>query len=289
MPTTNITNFFVADLLAEAVKAAFAGKMALYGSGAAVVSTTMPASGRASAGTTIKVPYFTSLGEFQDLVNDGDALSTATQSSAVTNATVKHSGKAFELTEWAQWSAAGLDPYQEAARQLVEGFFRRLDKELIDAAKDETGYAAYVHDVSAAGAGKINYDAVIDAKMKWGDEADGIGLMVMHSSVYSDSLKLKDAGGRPLLTDLTEGGLSKFAGIPVMVSDRLTPTATVYPTLLCKKGALAGWVNGTPEILQDVNIMTNTKIAAVHMYYAAHRYNPMAGGTKPGVVILKTK
>jgi HK97 family phage major capsid protein len=289
MAINKTTDFFVPEILADAVKAAFTGKMALYGSGAAATSLTMPKSGRASVGTTIKVPYFTSLGEFEDLVNDGDALTPATQTSSQTSATVKHSGKAFELTQWAEWAAAGLDPYEEAARQLVEGFFRRLDKELITVASDTTSYSSYVNDVSASGAGTITYDAVIDSRQKWGDEADAIALMVVHSKVFGDMLKVKDAGGRPLLTDINEGGLSKFAGIPVMVSDRINVASSVYSNLLCKRGALAAWVNGNPEVLTDKDILINANIAAVHMYYAVHRYNPMAGATKPGVVILKTK
>lgn len=288
MPINKVTDFLVPEILADAIRAAFAGKLALYGSGAAATSFSMPKSGRASVGTTIKVPYFTSLGEFEDLVLDGDALTPATQGSSASNATVKHSGKAFELTQWAEWGAAGLDPYQEAARQLVEGFFRRLDKELVTVATDTTGYAAYTHTVAAT----ISYDAVIDAKMKWGDESDAIALMVVHSKVFGDLLKLKDSGGRPLLTDINEGGVAKFVGIPVAVSDRVpvvAGTPNTYLNVICKKGALAGWVNGQPEVLTDRDILVNSQVAAVHMYYAAHRYNPMAGSTKPGVVILSTQ
>lgn len=289
MPVNKITDFFVPEILADAIRAAFAGKLALFGSGAAATAFTMPKSGRASVGTTIKVPYFTSLGEFEDLAADGDALTPATQTSSASNATVKHSGKAFELTQWAEWAAAGLDPYQEASRQLVEGFFRRLDKELVAVAGDETGYGSYVQDGTAA---TISYDAVVDAKMKWGDENDGVALMVVHSKVFGDMLKLKDTTNRPLLTDINEGGLAKFVGIPVMVSDRVTVVAgtpDTYKNLLCKRSSLAAWVNGQPEVLTDKDILTHTQLAAVHMYYAVHRYNPMAGSSKPGVVILKTR
>lgn len=287
MTFSKVTDFFVPELLAEAIQAGFTGMKALYGTDAAVVAFNMPA-GRTALGTTVKVPYFASLGDFDDPTNDGDPLTPAGYSSAATGATVKHSGKAFEMTHWAALAALG-DPYELASQQLILGAQRRFDKALIDAAVDSTGWSALTNDISAVGAGTINYDSVIDSKLKWGDEQDSIALMVVHSKVFGDALKLKDSTGRPLVTDINEGGISKFAGIPMGVSDRITPSGGVYPNVIVKKGALALWVNGTPSIQSLPDPLTDSTIVACHVYFAAHRYNPMPGLSKGGVVRFLTK
>lgn len=287
MTVQKVTDFFVPELLAEAVKAGFAGMKALWGTDAAVVNFAMPA-GKTEVGTTVKVPYFTSLGEMEDLTNDGDALTPAGSTSAAQTATVKHSGKAFEITHWAQLAALG-DPYELAAQQVIESARRRGDKALIDAAADATSWSSLTHDISAVGAGTINYDDVIKARMKWGDEQDAIALMVVNSKVFGDALSLKDALGRPLLTDINEGGISKFAGIPMAVSDRIVAASSVYTNLLIKKNALALWLNGQPSIITQPDVLTDSTIAACHIYWAAHRYNPMAGLTKGGVIRFLTK
>jgi HK97 family phage major capsid protein len=278
------TDLFIKESLADAVKAGFAGMSLLANTGAVVLNTSMPHGGR-DVGSDVKIPYFTAMGEAEDISTDGDALTPATFTSAAQTATVKHSGKAFEMTFWAQ-SAEG-DPYQHAASQIVEAVRRRFDKELIDIAKNETSYSSYINDASAAA---INIDAIINTKAKFGDESEDVVAFVCHSKVGYDLWKLKDANGRPLLFVPESGGLPRLMpfGIPVFMTDRLTASANVYPSLLLKRNSLVMWMNGNPEVLQDKDILKNNDLAAVHVYYAAHRYNPMPTGSKPGVAILKT-
>jgi len=287
MTIQKVTDFFVPELLAEAIQTGFTGMKALWGTEAAVVAFNMPA-GKTEVGTTVKVPYFTSLGEMDDITNDGDALVPAAMSSSATSATVNHSGKAFELTHWAQLAALG-DPYKLAAQQVIEAAARRGDKALIDAAALSTGWSGLTHDISAATTTTINYDAVIDAKMKWGDEQESIALMVVHSKAFGDALKLKSSTGQPLVTDVNAGGISKFAGIPMAVSDRIPVSGGTYTNLILKKAALAFWVNGKPSIITQPDVLTDSQIAACHIYWAAHRYNPMPGYTKGGVIRFLTK
>jgi len=83
-----------------------------------------------------------------------------------------------------------------------------------------------------------------------------------------------------------------FAGIPVKVSDRntvVTGTPNTYETLLMKKGALAFWYNGQPTVEMDRDILADTDIAALHIYWVAHLYRRSVGGTKPGAVKLVTR
>lgn len=58
-------------------------------------------------------------------------------------------------------------------------------------------------------------------------------------------------------------------------------------TILLKRGALAFWFNArAAEFLTDKNILKHTDIAAMHLYYVAHRYTRAPGSTKPGAVVI---
>lgn len=289
MGTTTKTNIIIPELMAEAVRGGFAGMEIMRGTGAAILKTGMP-DGKTKVGETVKVPYFASIGEAEDLVADGDALTPATLAESNETSTVAHSGKAFEITRWAQ-SGAG-DPYAEGSRQILLALQRRLDKALMDAAKSSTGWTAYTYDRSGTGDGKITYDAITEAVALLGDEADNLACLALHSKVYKDLLQIKDSTGRPMWVDSSGPGLPKLTalGIPIVRSDRLAAVATVYPALLLKKNSMAAWIDDAAlEVLTDVDVLANSDIAAVHMYYVVHRYNRLDGTSKPGVVRLLTK
>lgn len=284
MAKTTVTNVFVPEVLADTLSAVFAGRKALYGTGAVV---TNPGLSSTKRGTEVQVPYFNSLGEFEDLANDGDGLTPAQLTSAADTATVKHSGKAFEITNWAQMAAAG-DPYQESSTQLADGAYRTFDKALVAAA----GTTSLVKDITGAATKTMNWKAVIDAKLLWGDEQENIELMVVHSKQYGDMLKETDANGRPMVIDQMNGSLPRYGGIPVLVSDRVKVNAgapNTYEALICKKGALALWYNEDFGVKTDKDILVDSDVAAVHIYYVAHLYRRCAGGTKPGVVKVVTQ
>jgi len=283
MPITVRSNLIVPEILQEAVRGEFVGVTALLNSGAAAVSATLPEPAR--GGDVLKVPYFGTIGEYED-VAEAVALTPANIVMTSETATVQHSGKAIEITQWAQIAAAYADPYAELARQLRVGFERRMDRALIDAANTTD----LVHDVySATTPRTLNWDVVVDARLRFGDEQEDLALLVVHSKVLGDLLKLKDGDGRPLLVnDLqAEDRVARFAGVPVKVSDRLAPESTNpprYTSLLLKRNALALWYNGSPEVQADRDILRDTQVAAVHVYWIAHRYSRMPGSTRTGVV-----
>lgn len=293
MATTKRSDLIVPEILLDAVRGEFAGMQALNGTGAAIISGTMPNSAR--GGDTVKIPYFGTIGEFEDLASDEGgvgavpALTPAKITSDSDSAAVEHSGKAFEITEWAQLAANFSDPYSEAARQMRVGLQRKFDSKLITAAETTT----LELDVTAEATTTLTYDHVVDAKMLWGDEQEDIALMVVHSKQYGDLLKLKDGDGRPLVVDPRDGGLPRFVGIPLKVSDRVTVTEDgggvgidTYTALLCKRNALALWYAMPDEVQVDKDILADTRVAALHVYYAKHLYRRPNGGTKLGVIKL---
>lgn len=303
MASTIRTDLVIPEVLEEAIRGEFAGMQALYGTGAAVVS----ASGwpDARGGDKIKIPYFGTLGEFEDLASDegaGGALPALTpQKLTMTDevATVIHSGKAFETTEWARIAAAYADPYAEAARQLRVGLQRRADKELITRAEATTLLSDIYLGAGPTEANRLTWETILGARELWGDEQDDIALVVLHSKVAFALIKQKDANNRPLYEEaVRQGGLIQVpgVGVPVKVSDRLTVTAnaggagteTAYNSLIIKQNALAFWFSGgEPDVQTDKDILADSTVAAIHVYFAAHRYKRVLGSTKEGVIKIR--
>lgn len=281
--TTKKTDLLIPEVLLETVKGQFAGAKALAGTAAVSMDFSMPST---KGGEEITVPYFGTIGEFEDISTEGDALTPATLSMTHEHSSVQHAGKAFEITEWARMAAQYADPYGEAARQIVEGAVRRFDKALIDVAAASLSAAGMVKDLGEA---QLDYDGMVDAKMLWGDEQENISLMVVHSATAGRLMKLKDNNGRPLLVMPESGKLGNFCGVPLGISDRNAPVAGVYTSMIFKRGALALWANGTPSIDVDKDILADTRVAACHIYFVAHRYSRLNGSTKGGVVHIKHK
>lgn len=281
---------FVPEMLEDALQGAFAGATVMRGTGAAIFKTGMPA-GKSQVGEQIKVPYFGNIGELEDLTNDGDALTPRGISDSIELATVKHSGIAIEATWWAQASAAA-DPYAEMARQIVMAIERRADKAILDAASAVASSSNDVltKDVYNSGSPRtLDYDLVVDGRQLWGDEEGDIASLVMHSKVKGDAFKLKDTQGRPLLLQASDGNLDRFLGIPIVPTDRLTASSDSppkYTTLMLKRGSLVFWMASHPGVKVDEDILADTQVAAVHIYWACHRYKRMPSGTKPGIVRL---
>lgn len=286
--TTTKGGLFVPEILADAVQAGLAGLNCLFGTKAAIVNASLPA-GPNNVGDEVKVPYFNLIGELEDVTTDGGELSPAKLTSTKELATIKHSGKGVEFTRWAQMNPT--DPYAEGARQIVMAVQRRADQALIDVAKDSTNWDAYKEDLYSAGSPvKLGYDQIVTGLSKLGDEGHGEmpALIAVHSKVMGDLRLAKDADGRPRYVTTPVGSLPMIdtLGIPIMVSDKLTPVNGKYQSLLIWPGALVFWMNGSPLFLDEQNARKPSDSTFVHVYWAAHRYLNRMQKSKPGVVHL---
>jgi hypothetical protein len=234
MAVTTRSDVIVPELLQDAVAGAFAGMKCLAGTGAAVIGTGLPGDKR--GGDTVTVPYFGNLGELED-VAENVALTPQSISMSSETSTVRRSGKAFEATRWAQ-TAAMADPYAEAQRQFREMIGRRADKALIDAAVASACRPRRSPTCSARPRRpRCPTTRGVNGRMVFGDESDSVVGAAVHSKVFTDLLKLKDGEALPLLTSPTDGGISRFVGVPLIVSDRapveygVTSAGTTPPTV----------------------------------------------------------
>ena len=286
MPVTTRSDLFIPEVLADAVAGAWPDRIALLGTDAVVESRTLP--GGAKGGDTIKVPYFGALGEFET-VAEGAALTPAKLTMTTEEAVVQRAGKLFEVTTWASMAAMYADPYAEATRQILEGARRAFDRALVDAAASTRGGGVQTVDASS---GTISYDAIVDALSAFGENEDSVAAVVMHPKVLNDLRKAKSSDGTPLFLNPQDGGRPRVLGLPIIVSRRapvISGNPNTYVTLFVRRGALALWYNGTPSIETDKDIASDTLLAAVNVYFVAHRYSRLPGDTDPVVVRLVTR
>lgn len=293
MPVTKRADLVIPELLVDAVRGAFVGAKALFGSAVASVHMGLPSN--LKGGDEITVPYFNTLGEAED-IGEGEALTPEGITSTKETAQVIHTGKAFAITQWAQWASWG-DPYEEAGRQLKEIFVRRWDKALIDVASNNVP-SAYQLDLTGLTDKTLSYENMLSARQKWGDEQDDIALAVMHSDVYFDILKKKDLDGRPLVSTLAQGPdgakLMYWGGALIRFSDKCAKTLVSgttynYDSYLLKEKSLVIWANGDISTDEDKDILADARIVASHHYFAAHRYLRAPGSSKSPVVKVKSQ
>lgn len=224
MTITKKTDVFIPELLQSAVSGAFAQGNAIMQSkfaavGAAVSNGTMASKNIAD---TIRIPYFNTIGDFVEISTDGTAATINSLAQTTETASVRHDALAFEVTRWAQ-SSAGKDIYQEAAEQIVKSCGRKMDS-LVTTAAAASPLVKSMYSSSVPRT--LDYDAIVDAKFLWGDEQDDIAALVIHSKTSADLFKLKDGAGHPLLSSPVEGGLPRFVGMPVIVSDLVPLTGS---------------------------------------------------------------
>ena len=241
MANTLHTDVFNPEILEETARGAFAQKTAFMGSalaaaGVVVVSGSMPEGGPDAIGTTVKVPRFGTIGEFQEDIGEDTEATVQKVSQTYESASVTHDALAFSTSAWARGNSlvnpAVGDPYEEASRQLVEAATRQMDRRVITAAA-ATG--VYTKDVYSASVPRtIDYDLIVDAKADgWHDEQEDTVGILMHSRTYADALKLKDSTGRPLLTvsQNADTQIAMMAGLRVVVSDRVPLTSSAMGTV----------------------------------------------------------
>ena len=253
MAKTTKSDVLIPEIFTQAVqgqlaqKDVFKGSM-LVGMGAAVVDGSFPG-GADAIGNEVEVPYFGTLGDFEENIADGTAATPKKIQQTSEKATVSRDTLAFEATRWAH-NAKGGDAYQEAARQVIASTQRAMDKRLITVASSTAN--GLVRSVYSASSPKtLDYDVLVDALSLWGDEQEDVVGMAVHHRTLADLYKLRDGFGRPLLTEMQNGGLPRFMGIPVGVSDRVPVT-----------GSTMGAVTESGTTPPDIAFTVNTPLGA---------------------------
>ena len=283
MGKTTKSNVIIPELFAEAITTSLAGLTCLSGTRAAVIDKSLTSK---VVGENISVPYFGTLGEFEEL-NDGAAITPSQLTSSKETSTVKRYGLAFDMTRWARLAGTG-KPYEVASMMVVDHMQRKIDGILIDTAKDSLPNGMKL-DISAetGDEAKLSYDALVQARQKFGDEQNEGLTLFMHSKAFGDLCLLKDSSGRPIFADVANGALSKAFGMNVVVSDRITADGSSnYTSLICKPASLVAWLNGDITPFVEHSGLTDSDTVSLNFYMVGHRYKNLPGKSKGGVVAI---
>ena len=150
--------------------------------------------------------------------------------------------KAFKAKDFTK-ELTGADPLT-LIRNKIAGYYAQVwESELMNVAKAVLGVAAlsdHVLDL-ATGSKEIDAGTIYDAEQAaLGDMADGLGLIVMHSAIYTQYKKLnmvefdKYTVNGVIKQEIT---LPTIAGKHVLVTDNFTKDDTTYLTYLFGEGA----------------------------------------------------
>lgn len=290
--TVNTSRDFDVQQLNDVIPGVFAMKTAFMGSvlaaqGAVIVNGSLPA-GKNEIGNTITIPRFGVIGEFEDL-SENVAATPAIVTTRSETATVGRSALSFEVSVWAQNSGNPmLDPYREAANQIVESAQRKMDSLIITEALTTPLVASYY---SSTVPSYLDWDKVVDARAKWGDRQEGIVALVVHSRTEAGLRKMRDNQGRPLLLDsMKQGDLTTFCGIPLVISDRVPLTGSTMTSPMVESGTLpditlAGTPGGPWNLVIKV-VTTGTQTTAVMKFSTDGGNSWSANYTNAASVVL---
>lgn len=292
------SDVFIPEVALDAIVAGVSdeGVKVLYGSPAVNVSPTLGDQGTLKVGRKLTIPYFGMIPKWQDDVPEGVALQPDKASETVEEAAMKRTGVAIEWSTWAEMIMRGrqlrLDPYTMFAAQALERLGQRFEEKLVTTAV--TGLdSAYINEAPANASKTIDWDSIADTKQLLGDAARKIVMMSVHSKVKTDLVKLKDSVNRPMFVDAMSGTneIPRLQGMPVFESDFNVKSSDVpakYDSLLLQQGALALW-HSMPTVAIREEPLSGTKQIVLWVYYIAYRYKSLPGGSKPGVLILRTR
>jgi hypothetical protein len=226
MATGNTTssNLIIPELWVDAIAGAIGGMSVFGKTGACRVETGLP--GGVKGGDTVNVPMFGSLGTMGDYA-DGEAIAVSQLTMTNEQATVVRSGIAFNITDMARRLAGYADPYAEGGRQFAAALEQRANQAMVTAA-NATGLPTgmVLDQYSSSAPVRLDRDLLIEAKMRWGDEQDGVAAITGHSAVLKSMLKLKDGQGQPLLRVIRQDmntGVVEFEGLPPFYTSDLNP------------------------------------------------------------------
>jgi hypothetical protein len=270
---------FDVQQLVETTKGVFAQKTAFLGralasQGAVIVNPSMPYGGPNFIGNEVTIPYFGTMGEFETRT-EGNPAVVNTLKQTNERATIACESLAFEVSRWAQNSGPD-DPYVECARQILESAERAMDRAIITAA----AATPLVHDVYSATVPKtLDYDTIVDARSKWGDENERPVAMIVHSRAMTDLRKLKDADGHPLtgMMSVSEDGLERFNGMVLVESDRMPLTSSSMGTVT-SSGTTPPVMTITGTPLGAFNLVVDCVLGGAHET-ATVRFSTDGGNT----------
>lgn len=175
--TTTKSNMIIPEVFGDMVTAKFKGKLVI--GNFALNDTTLVG----TPGDTIHFPKFDAIGDAEDLTEDV-AMVPEVLTSSDAKATIKEVGKAVTISDQAALGSVG-NPIDEATTQVGKVVARKIDKDLITEGITNCPSSRVILATDT----EDFHLKVADAKSLWGDEAEEITVLAIHSKMYTSLLK----------------------------------------------------------------------------------------------------
>jgi len=274
MATTTASNAFNPLVWADLIQASFLGQVRV------LPHAVQDDSLAGVPGDTIEFPKWANLTDL-DQLTEGVAMTPEAIDQTATKATVQEFGKAVEYTDTRSLVGLG-DVDTEVTRQFGILAARRIDASLIAAAAatsaadapNKIAASAPLTYASPAGTGgtALTWAHVVGALATFGDEwdpADFAGLFIRsdaQAKLFLDS-QFTNAATFGQGTPVARGQIGSLAGVPVIVTDRLT----AGKFMLLKRGALGALYKRRPIVERDRDILKRTNVITTNVHYAVKR------------------
>ena len=250
----SINDFFVPEILEASISTGLAGMRVFLGSSAVILNTSLLSQ---KAGDKVKVPYFNTLGEAEEVASTSDDSEGTVDTIGSDNeeALVYQYRKVIDVTAWARASQGVDDPYPKMVQECTELVMRGVEKRLIT--NIFTDGTALEYD---GGTSPLDGDMVVDAQTLFDGEGADVAMMVVHPKIMGSLRKLKDDNGRPLLTDATQSDpVRRFCGAP-LIESKLIGVDTAAWSAVTEAGTSPPdlTLSGTPNNTYDLRVEITT-------------------------------
>lgn len=263
--TTKKANVIVPEVFGDIVTAKFKGKLVI--ANFALTDTSLVG----NPGDTVHFPKWNAIGDAEDLTEDV-AMEPEVLTSSDAEATVKEVGKAVTISDQALLSSIG-DPLDEAGAQVGKVVARKIDADLVSEGITNcpSGRIILAADTQAF------HLKVADAKGLWGDEAEEITVLLVHSKMYTSLLKNEafiSADKYPAGVLIT-GAIGTLYGVPVMITDRVPydNTTGVAKSIMLQKNALGYITKRAPIVETGRDILKRNNLVTTNVHYAVKLVN----------------
>lgn len=180
--------------------------------------------------------------------------------------------------------ATSNDPMNEAAMQVGQYVASAVHADAV--ARLGGAFATALgtsHSTGGTYAGAtITLEGGIAARQLLGDNQDNLSAVVMNSKVKSDALLKKIVTELPntqgAVDAYNSGNIPYFLGSQVYASDKLTATASVYPTYFASPGAMIYKMRNRPSSTQTNANVFNVSFGGLNVEVERARVSLTAGG-----------
>ncbi len=220
------------------------------------------------SGSKVLLPKYAYIGDAVD-VSEGSEIPVKKLTASTVEVSIKKAGNGVELTDESILSGYG-DPMGEAVRQLAVSIANKVDNDAMECLEG-IGEEMTVDKSTAP----LSADAIADALVKFGDQADGEKVLLIAPAQLAELrkseswIKATDMGVMALM----QGTVGMIHGCQVALSSKIKAEGGFYNNYIVMPGALAVFLKRDTEAEMQRDIVHKTTVVTVDKHYTVHLAN----------------